>query len=98
MPMAGVVMIYASVEQSSRGRLVCHLCFAWVLLRFWWKREAHFVSQSTRIVGYSPHGRLLTSQNAKRFSYNKRTMESAMVPFLPLWPYEESITYVLSTP
>jgi hypothetical protein len=35
--------------------------------------------------------------NAKRFSYNKRTMEPAMVPFLPLRPYEESITYVLST-
>jgi hypothetical protein len=26
-------------------------------------------------------GRLFTSRNAKRFSYNKRTMESAMVPF-----------------
>jgi hypothetical protein len=42
-------------------------------------------------------GRHFKSRNAKRFSYNKRTMESAMVPFLPLWPYEESITYVLST-
>jgi hypothetical protein len=58
---------------------------------------SQFVSQALGIVGYSAHVRLLTSQNAKRFSYNKRTMESAMVPFLPLWPYEESITYVLST-
>jgi hypothetical protein len=42
-------------------------------------------------------GRLFTSRNAKGFSYNKRTMESAMGPFLPFLTYEESITYVLST-
>jgi hypothetical protein len=31
------------------------------------------------------------------FSYNKRTMDRAMGPFLPLWQFLESITYVLST-
>jgi hypothetical protein len=51
----------------------------------------------SKAYGILACGRLFTSRNAKRFSYNKRTMESAMVPFLPLWLYEESITYVLST-
>jgi NAD(P)-dependent dehydrogenase (short-subunit alcohol dehydrogenase family) len=35
--------------------------------------------------------------NAKAVSYNKRTMELAMVPFAPFSAHEESISHVLST-
>jgi hypothetical protein len=52
---------------------------------------------SGKSVGYSALVGTLRYGNAKSFLYNKRTMESAMVAFLPLWLYEESITYVLST-
>lgn len=41
-------------------------------------------------------GRLFTSRNAKRFSYNKRTTDRAMGPFWPLWQFLESIAYVFS--
>ena len=33
--------------------------------------------------GILAFGRLFTSQNTKRFLFDKRTMESAMVPFFP---------------
>ena len=48
-------------------------------------------------TGYSALDGAFRYGSAKRFSYDNRTMESAMVPFLPLWPYEESITYMPST-
>ena len=56
-----------------------------------------FSSHGPESVEYSAREGLFNLRDANGFSYNKRTMESAMVPFLPLWPYEESITYVLST-
>jgi SOS response associated peptidase (SRAP) len=60
------------------------------------QRTNSFLNRSTT-VGYSACDQRVSCKNSKGFSYNKRTMESAMVPFLPLWPFEESITYVLST-
>ena len=40
---------------------------------------------------------LWRNTSGRGFSYNKRTMILAMVPFSPFSAYEESISYVLST-
>ena len=49
-----------------------------------------FVKVECESVGYSAADGPLSYGNANGFSYNKRTMESAMLPFLALRPSEES--------
>jgi len=48
-------------------------------------------------VGYSACDQRVAGKNAKGFSYNQRTMESAKVPFMPLWPYEENNLRAVNT-
>ena len=57
-------------------------------------RNSSFTERRT--VGYSACGGIRLNRNGRIFSYNRRTMESAMGPFSPFWLHEESITYVLS--
>ena len=70
-----------SVAQSVKRRLE-----AWLL----------FLAHPGESMGYCGHMWCLSDSEREVFSYNKRTMDRAMGPFLPLWQFLESITYVLS--